>query len=160
MHDKNDAKNIGHQNVIFGKYKDKVTFTKWLLEANLEFRNYYQDSAAKTKTHSRVENFKPRVKRYVEELVNMGLLRHVGTAKETKGTGTVDIFQFTIIGRVVAWIVESLNSDKREYAINGLYNLLQSHYEKKISSINMFNSIYHRKCKENGLFGILIDYHR
>ena len=103
--------------------------TKWLLEANLEFRNHYQDSAAKTKTHSRVENFKPRVKRYVEELVNMGLIRQIGTAKETKGTGTVDIFQFTIIGRVVAWIVESLNPAKREYAVNGLYNLLQSHYQ-------------------------------
>ena len=154
MHDKNDVKNVRHPNIIFGKYKDKVTFTKkallyqnilqyyidgkdkeednesfrvwnltkWLLEANLEFRNHYQDSAAKTKTHSRVENFKPRVKRYVEELVNMGLIRQIGTAKETKGTGTVDIFQFTIIGRVVAWIVESLNPAKREYAVNGLYN--------------------------------------
>ncbi|MFL6420613.1 MAG: hypothetical protein ACJ71P_14590 [Nitrososphaeraceae archaeon] len=40
------------------------------------------------------------------------------------------------------------------------HNLFQSHYEKKISSINMFNSIYHRKCKENGLFGIIVDYHR
>ena len=92
--------------------------------------------------------------------MNLGLIRQIGTAKETKGTGTVPISQFTIIGRVVAWIIESLNPDKMEYAVNGLYNLLQSHYEKKISSINMFNSIYHRKCKENGLFGILIDYHR
>jgi hypothetical protein len=124
------------------------------------FKLFKDLSTRNTKTGSRVEKFNPRVKRYVQELVNMGLIRQVGTAKETKGTGTVDIYQFTIIGRVVAWIVESLNADKREYAANGLYNLLQSHYSKKISSINMFNSIYHRKCKENGLFGIIVDYHR
>jgi hypothetical protein len=38
--------------------------------------------------------------------MNLGLIRQIGTAKETKGTGTVPISQFTIIGRVVAWIIE------------------------------------------------------
>ena len=51
-------------------------------------------------------------------MVDMGLIRQVATAKQTKGTGTVPIFQFTIIGRVVSWIVESLNPAKRRFLVS------------------------------------------
>jgi hypothetical protein len=96
----------------------------------------------------------------VKELINMGLIMHIGTAKETKGTGTVDIFQFTTLGRVMAWVVESVNPDKREYAENQIYDLFQNHYKKEPSSIDIFCSIYYRKCKERGLFGDLVEHYR
>jgi hypothetical protein len=44
----------------------------------------------------------------------------VGTAKESKGTGVVDIFQFTEVGCMMAWVNENMNTDKIEYAENQL----------------------------------------
>jgi hypothetical protein len=87
-------------------------------------------------------------------------MAQIGIAKETKGNGTVPIFQFTIIGHVVAWVVESMNADRREYAINQLYNLFQDSFKNDPSCTDMFNSIYYQKCKEHGLFGDFVDRYR
>ncbi|HET7285201.1 MAG TPA: hypothetical protein VFI70_10990 [Nitrososphaeraceae archaeon] len=87
-------------------------------------------------------------------------MAQIGTAKETKGSGTVSIFQFTIAGHVVTWVVESMNADKREYAINQLYNLFQDSFRNDPSCTDMFNSIYYQKCKEHGLFGDFVDRYR
>jgi hypothetical protein len=99
----------------------------------------------------------PRIKGKVEDLVNIGLLEQIGRVKELKGDGTVPIFQFTIIGQFVAWIVESLDVSKREYAINQLYILFQDHLRNIPSSTDTFCSVYYRKCKEYGLFGVFVD---
>ena len=69
------------------------------------------------------------------------------------------IFQFTIIGHVVAWVVERMNADRRDYAINQLYNLFQDRL-KTIPGTDMFNLIYDQKCKEHGLFGDFVDRYR
>jgi hypothetical protein len=93
--------------------------------------------------------------------VKLGLVRQTGTAKQTKGTGIVDIFQFTELGCVMAWVVESMNPDRRKYAEDNLYELFQSHYKKEpSSSIDIFCSIYYRKCKERDLFGDLVEHYR
>jgi len=102
----------------------------------------------------------PRIRGKVEDLVNIGLLAQTGTAKETKGSGTVPIYQFTSIGNVVAWVVESKNVNKREDAINQLYNLFQDSFKNDPSCTDMFNLIYHQKCKEHGLFGDFVDRYR
>jgi hypothetical protein len=61
----------------------------------------------------------------------------------------------------MAWVVESMNPDKREDAVNQIYELFQSHYKKEpSSSIDIFCLIYYRKCKERGLFGDLIEHYR
>jgi len=125
---------------INGKYKedDNESFrlwnlTKWLLEVNLEFIDYFKDLSTRNITkRNRVEDRLPRIKRNVKELANIGLIIQVGTAKETKGTGIVDIFQFTEVGRMMALVVESMNGDKRTYAENQLYELFQNHYKRAL----------------------------
>jgi len=153
---------------IDGKYKenDNKSFrlwnlTKWLLEINTEFINYFRGGSTRNYTiANRIEDRLPRIRGKVEDLVNIGLLAQTGTAKETKGSGTVPIYQFTSIGNVVAWIVESMNVDKREDAINQLYNLFQDSFKNDPSCTDMFNLIYHQKCKEHGLFGDFVDRYR
>ena len=95
----------------------------------------------------------------VEDFVNLGLIAQIGTAKQSKGTGTVPIFQFTPVGHAIAWILES-SGDKREVAINKLYELFQDNFKDDSSCNDMFNSIYYRKIKELGLFGLFIDRYR
>ena len=142
---------------IDGKYKenDNKSFrlwnlTKWLLEVNTEFINYFRDGSTRNYTiANRIEDRLPRIRGKVEDLVNIGLLAQTGTAKETKGSGTVPIYQFTSIGNVVAWVVESMNVNKREDAINQLYNLFQDNFKDSSSCTDILNSIYYEKCKEH-----------
>ena len=153
---------------INGKYKedDNESFrlwglTKWLLKINSEFINSFKDLSTRNyTTENRIEYRLPRIKRNVTELVKLGLVVQVGKAKQTKGTGIVDIFQFTELGRVMAWVVESMNPDKREHAVNQIYDLFQDNYrEEPASSVDIFCSIYYRKCKERGLFEALVEYY-
>jgi hypothetical protein len=192
MHDKNDVKNVGHPDIIFGKYKDG-TFTKkallcqnimqyyingkykeddnesfrlwnlakWLLEVNLEFINHFKELSTRNYTTSnRIEYILRRIKHNVEKLIDVGIIMQVRTEKETKGTGTIPIFQFTTLGRVMAWVVESMNPGRREHAVSQIYELFQNHYKKEPSSIDIFCSIYYRKCKERGIFGDLIEHYK
>lgn len=153
---------------INGKYKeeDNKSFrlwnlTRWLLEVNVEFINYFKDPSTWCyTTASRIDDRIPRIKGRVEDLVKMGLIVQTGTAKESKGTGVVDIYQFTKVGEVVAWIVEGMNTNRREYAINQLYELFQYNFKDNPSCTDKFNSIYYRKCKERGLFGAFTDRYR
>jgi hypothetical protein len=70
---------------IIGKYKenDNESFrlwnlTKWLLEVNQEYINYFKDEDKKHfKKHSRKENRLPTTKRNVEKLANIGLIKQV-----------------------------------------------------------------------------------
>lgn len=130
-----------------------------MLDVNVELINYFKDlSTRNINTANRIEDRPPRIKCLVDELVKLGLIIRVGTAKETRGTGIVDIFQFTEVGHVMAWVVESMNPDKREYAENQIYELFQNNYKQEpSSSIDKFCSTYYRKCKERGLFRDLIE---
>jgi hypothetical protein len=90
----------------------------------------------------------------------LGLIVQIGTAKQSKGTGTLPVFQFTSVGHIIGWIVESMSIDKRQYAINQLYELFQDNFKDRPSCTDMFNSIYYRKIKEHGLFGDFVDRYR
>jgi hypothetical protein len=150
---------------IDGKYKenDDKSFrlwnlTRWLLETNAEFINYFKNPSKWNYTISnRIIDRLPRIRGRVNDLIDLGLIVQIGRVKEIKGEGTVPLFQFTIIGHFIAWIVESLSASKREYAINQLYNLFQGHLRNNSSSTDAFCSIYYRKCKEHGLFGEFVD---
>jgi hypothetical protein len=82
---------------IDGKYKenDNRSFrlwnlTKWLLETNVEFINYFKDPSSWNYTVSnRIMDRLPRIRGKVEDLINLGLVIQTGRAKETKGEGTV-----------------------------------------------------------------------
>lgn len=53
-----------------------------------------------------------------------------------------------------------MNLDKRQYALDQLYNLFQSNFKDNQSSTDSFNSIYFQKLKEHGLFGNYIDHYK
>jgi hypothetical protein len=150
---------------IYGKYKedDGKSFrlwnlTKWLLEVNEEFINHFKDPSTRViKTASRINDRTDRVRGKIEDLAKLGAVAQVCTTKESKGSGTVPIFQFTIVGHVIAWIIESTNIERRENAINQLYTLFQENFRNNPSCTDKFNLIYYQKCKECGLFGNFVD---
>ena len=133
---------------------------KWLLEVNQEFVNHFKDPSTRTMTTTnKIKVMTDRVVGKVEDLVKLWLMVQSGTAKELKGNGTVPIFQFTPVGHALAWIIES-TGDKREFAIEKLYELFQDNFKDDASCNDTFNSIYYRKIRELGLFGLFIDRYR
>ena len=96
----------------------------------------------------------------IEQSFKQVLSGILAPAKESKGTGTLPVFQFTSVGHIIAWIVESMSIDKRQHAINQLYELFQDNFKDRPSCTDMFNSIYYRKIKEHGLFGDFVDRYR
>jgi hypothetical protein len=133
---------------INGKYKEEDnksfrlwSLTRWLLEVNVELINYFKDPSTWNYTvASRIDDRIPRIKGKVEDLIELGLIAKIGTAKESRGTGTVDIYRFTKVGEVVAWIVEAMNTNRREYAIDQLYELFQDNFKDNPSCTDKFNS--------------------
>jgi len=186
VHGKTDMKKTGLPSMIFkkdrdgllyqdilrysinGKYKedDGKSFRlwyliKWLLEVNQHFIDYFKLPKKRNYTiANRIDDRTSTILGKVQDLAKLGLIEQIGTAKQTKGTGTVRIFQFTPVGHVIAWILESMNMSKRELAINRLYELFQDNFKDEPSCNDMFNSIYYRKIKELGLFGLFIDRYR
>jgi hypothetical protein len=152
---------------IHDKYKedDGKSFrlwnlTKWLLEVNEHFIDYFRQLKKRNYTMAnRINDRTDTIMAKVEVLANLGLMAQIGIATQTKGTGTVPIFQFTPVGHAIAWIIES-TGDKRESAIEKLYELFQDNFKDDASCNDMFNSIYYRKIRELGLFGLFIDRYR
>jgi hypothetical protein len=133
---------------------------KWLLKTNQEFVNHFKDLSTRNMTTSnKIKDRTDRVEGRIEDLVKLGLIVQTGTAKELKGNGTVPIFQFTTVGHAIAWIIES-TGNKREFAIEKLYELFQDNFKDDASCNDKFNSIYYKKVKELGLFGLFIDRYR
>jgi len=68
----------------------------WLLDNNVDFKNYYTDDRRNIKKGARVKNTIRKIKSKVDDLISLGLIRKVGETKESKGTGMVSLFQFVI----------------------------------------------------------------
>ena len=143
---------------IKGRYKenDNKSFrsrslTKWLLEENKEFIDYFKDPSTRHFTISnRIENRLDRVKDKVNDLIELNLIEEVGITKETKGNSSIPIYRHTVNGSLVALIIESEKSNTN--AIEDIYNLLQNHFKESPSSVDIFYSIFYDKCKGAGIF--------
>ncbi len=66
---------------------------KWLLKTNQEFANHFKDPSTRTVTTSNKIKYRtPRVEGRIEDLVKLGLVVQIGTARELKGNGTARAF--------------------------------------------------------------------
>jgi hypothetical protein len=89
---------------------------KWLLYKNLYYINYYKDLSTKTTTESnRVENILDGIKDKLNDLIKLGLLES-STMPAEKGFGNVRVCKCTADGRLLAWMIESIDVNKRERA--------------------------------------------
>ena len=187
MHGKNYKENTGHLYPIFqkdkegnytknpllyqdilrysidGKYKeDDNSFrtrnlTKWLLEKNVEFLNYFKDPSTRNFTmSSKIENKLDRIKEKIKDLINLGLIEQSRMIKETKGSGLIPLYRFTKPGYLVAWSIESKYPDRSENAINEIYNLMQENFRESPASNDIFFSNFYRKCRDAGLFPAIV----
>jgi hypothetical protein len=126
---------------------------KWLVNNNHEFKNRYtQDSTKHTSISNRIEHTQERTKDKLKDMVDLGLIQVIGETKVEKGTGTTPLYQYTVDGHLLVWIVESIDPKKRELASDEIYNWFQTMYTQDSSASSVFSLVLFRKFKEKGLF--------
>jgi hypothetical protein len=134
-------------------FKDRE-LAKWLLTKNQYYINYYNDPSTKKTTDSnRVENILDGIKDKLDDLITLGLLESSTTPAE-KGFGDVRVSNCTVDGRLLACIIKSIDSNKRERAYDEAYKiiLMMINIEPQ-ASFEIFHSALYKKYKDRGLFG-------
>jgi hypothetical protein len=99
---------------------------KWLVNHNQEFMDRYKDPSTRHITISnRVEDTQRRTKNCIDDLITLRLVRKVGTAKQDKGTGIVDLYEYTMYATFVACIIDA-STGQNSVAINQLFKVINS----------------------------------
>jgi hypothetical protein len=131
---------------------------KWLIKHNQEFVNRYKDPSSRHVTISnRIEDTQKRTKNCLEDLINLQLIRKVGTAKQEKGTGNVDLYEYTMYASFVAHIID-VSIGRRSEAINLLIEIIGSFEQINQSYILTFITKFFTKCIKKQSFKIIIRY--
>jgi len=126
---------------------------KYLLDNNEEIRNYYRGK--KLTNSNKIENIQRRIKRSIDSLVNMGLMKETGTVPEERGTGLVLTYSYTRSGYLISKIIQCVIYGK-ENVEEQLYTLFHERLFKVDShslSYMIFNSKFIEKIHEKNLFG-------
>ena len=124
-----------------------------MLEKNEEIRNHY--SGEKITKANKIENIQRRIKRSIDSLVNMGLMKETGTVPEERGTGLVLTYSYTRSGYLISKIIQCVIYGK-ENVEEQLYTLFHERLFKVDShslSYMIFNSKFIEKIHEKNLFG-------
>ena len=130
----------------------------WLLETNLELKGYYTDSASHTTKSNRTENIQKRIKRNFDNLLHVKLVEHAGERKQSRGTGTIQIYRFTPSGLLLAAILETVRSQKKHEALKKAYDILMSFFTLSPNSpvATIFHHNFFVKCKKEMVFNRFI----
>jgi hypothetical protein len=117
---------------------------KWLLNNNEQLINHYKDPSTKYYTISyRIENTQDTIKNKLNDLIDLGIISIVGSTKVQKGNATTPLYQYKGLGYLLAWIIESFDSDKRERANNEIYQLVDFTFKvKSKSSYDIFQGVF------------------
>lgn len=127
--------------------------TNWLTASDKDHVNQY--------IKNRIGRIKKTVNIKLKNLVQLQLLEVAGNKPIAKGSGTTPSYQFTEYGYLLAWIVESFDSNaSQEVICNEIYNQLCniSTVDDNIfsTSTSIFISNFFKKCKERGAFNNIV----
>jgi|SRR6476659_52610 len=125
---------------------------KYLLDKNEEFRSRY--SQEKLKNANKIENIQRRIKRSIESLVNLRLIKSTGQVKEERGSGFVPTYCYTRSGYLISQVIQCVINGG-ENAEEQLYNLFQRSFKVEDHSPSwlIFNSKFIEKIHNKNLFG-------
>src|SRR5215469_1240439 len=134
---------------------------RWLIQNHKKYLDDYDGSHINVS--NRIEARLDTIKAKVNDLVKLLLIENVGTAVQSKGSGVVDIFEFTAPAYFVAWIAESFEPKNRARANERIFKVLVDSIFKidsSCTSSTIFYSSFYKKCKERGRFEDMVDFFR
>jgi hypothetical protein len=137
----------------------------WLIKTLPEFKlKYSNDNISKT-----IPKVRRRIMGRLDDLVKLELLSNE-KVKQKKSDGTTDSFSFIILGKLLGWIINSIDFDNsivndntttnnREIINKQIFNLLQRIFKTGPYSptIDVLASNFISKCKQLNLFGNIVN---
>ena len=136
---------------------------KYLRHNNEEVRDRYLKSEKKKKLteSNKLEYIMDRVKRNVDNLVDMRLMSNAGEVKQERGTGFVPTYTYTRFGYFLSQVIQSLRSDinVEDKIYDLILGLLKVQPEYAQSHI-IFISNWIKKMYEKGYLGHYISIYR
>jgi hypothetical protein len=135
-----------------------LSFTSWEITDWLTINN--EDHTDKS-IKDRIENPQKTVKNKLKNLVQLQLLNDAEGRPMARGSGTTSTYQFTEYGSLLAWIIESYNSQiSQEIICNEIYNLLCDIFmvNDTLSSTStvIFISKFFEKCMKREVFEYIV----
>jgi hypothetical protein len=127
----------------------------WLLDNNVDFKNYYKDDRRNIRKGARVKNTIRKIKSKVDDLIRLGLLCKVGETKESKGTGMVSLFQFVPFTYLLLANIRSGSPEPEQsaYWIEQAYNIYQEILTAdNAPTMNVYYARLYKKLWEHGIF--------
>ena len=132
---------------------------EWLKITLPEFKLKY--------ANDNISEFIPKVRRRIKgklnDLVELELLS-IEKIKQKKSDGTTDSFRFTIFGKLLGWIIESIDFDsssinRRETINKQIFNLLQQIFKTGDYSptIDVLASNFISECIQLNAFGYIVN---
>lgn len=129
----------------------------WLVDNNKKYLSLSKTAKNRQET---VENIQRSVKNKLGNLEKLRLIRKIGTRPQRKGKGEVDVYKYTDLGCLIAWIIASFDSAMCEEANAKIYQIIETINNNKIDnkspSPDIFIAAFFKKCKDNGVFGEIV----
>src|SRR6185437_13445734 len=123
----------------------------WLVDNNKKYLSLSKTAKNRQET---VENIQRSVKNKLGNLEKLRLIRKIGTRPQRKGKGEVDVYKYTDLGWLIAWIIASFDSAMAEEANARIYQIIETiNNNNKAPSTDIFIAAFLKKCKDDGVFG-------
>jgi hypothetical protein len=83
-----------------------------------------------------------------------------GKTQATTTDTNIDLYKYSEDGRLIAWLLHSMDPKEREYADNQIFKALCSKLEKNGSTDSLFQVAIFNEMKDRGRFGIFANFLR
>jgi hypothetical protein len=113
-------------------------------------------SVAGSKTNSSEGHQKDKL----SDLVDLNLIRIIGTTKQKKGTGLVDLYEHTLPGYLMALLIKA-NQESRERTsetIERVLRIIHTYTKTNDSCSLLFINKFLRNCATKGSFLAIVDF--
>jgi hypothetical protein len=135
---------------------------KWLMTHNVEFSNFFKDPSTRTYTvPNKIENTQRRTKDKLSDLVNLQLIKIVGKTKQSRGTGLVDLYEYTLPGYLIALLIEAtstVTSEITSETIKRILGLIDTCSIINDSCSLLFINKFLKNCHNEGSFLSIIEF--
>jgi hypothetical protein len=152
---------IEHNNEFPGKgiYESFTAWqlTDWLIDNYHKYQNEMKKIPFRNMTrNNRIANKLDGIKSKVGSLKSLDLMEERGLIKASRGEEQTMSLSFTHNGYLLAWIINSLNEEKRQASNIQIYKVLEYNYRDRSSSFDIFALRMTEKYVSLGLFGELV----
>ena len=130
---------------------------KWLRYNHKNYVDRYSKRPL-SNVQTEIESLQKGVGSKVDNLIQLELIKPIGTRQSTKGKGPVAIYTYTEFGFLFAWLLESESEDKAKIT-SEVYDLIQSIFRtgRYAPSSSIFYSEFFKMCRKIGRFQDIVD---